>query len=196
MFDLLKNLFYLCMRANLRVLNHCNWWVEYPQSREAQEGVAELEMPRANVARLHRQQTKAKPAPGGGGGGGSPPSSPECPGGADSDDYSPASESGEGRRHRRCRRAERRLAPARLNLPIFCSTDANADVIYEIWCIDVQGWLDQYDEASMCPHIFGSLQGYPGKWARSLPGGMDILKDLLRCMDCTFGNMCDCESMI
>ena len=107
-----------------------------------------------------------------------------------------ASESGEGRRHRRHRRAERRLALARLNLPIFHSTNANADVTYEIWCFDVQGWLDQYDEVSMCPHIFGSLQGYPGKWARSLPGGMNIsLNDLLRHMDRTFGNMCDYNSM-
>ena len=58
--------------------------------------------------------------------------------------------------------------------------DANADVTYEIWRFDVQGWLDQYDEASMHPHIFGSLQGYPGKWACSLPGGMNIsLNDLL-----------------
>ena len=130
-------------------------------------------------------------------GGGSPPSSPECPGGADSDDYSTASESGEGRRHRRRQRTERRLALARLNLPIFHSTDANADVTYEIWCFDVQGWLDQYDEASMHPHIFGSLQGYPGKWARSLPGGMNIsLNDLLRCMDRTFGNIHDYDSMI
>ena len=49
----------------------------------------------------------------------------------------------------------------------------------------------------MHPHIFGSLQGYPGKWARSLPGGMNIsLNDLLRCMDCTFGNVCDYDSMI
>ena len=101
-----------------------------------------------------------------------------------------ASESSEGHRHRRHWRAERRLAPARLNLPIFRSTDANADVTYEIWCFDVQGWLDQYDEVSMHPHIFGSLQGYPGKWARSLPGGMNIpLNDLLRCMDRTFGNV-------
>ena len=62
--------------------------------------------------------------------------------------------SGEGRRHRRHWRAERRLAPARLNLPIFCSMDANADVTYEIWRFDVQGWLDQYDEVSMCtPHL-------------------------------------------
>ena len=129
--------------------------------------------------------------------GGSPPSSPERPGGADSDHYSTASESGEGRRHRRCRQAERRLALARLNLPIFSSTDANADVTYEIWRFDVQGWLDQYDEASMHPHIFGSLQGYPGKWARSLPGGMNIsLNDLLRCMDHTFGNVHDYDSMI
>ena len=102
-----------------------------------------------------------------------------------------ASESDDGRRHRRCWRAEKRLALARLNLPIFCSTNANANVIYEIWHFDVQGWLDQYDEAThVHPHVFGSLQGYPGKWACSLPGGMNIsLNDLLRCMDCTFGNM-------
>ena len=68
---------------------------------------------------------------------------------------------------------------------------------YEIWHFDVQGWLEQYDEASMRPHIFGSLQGYPGKWARSLPGGMNIsLNDLLRCMDRTFGNVRDYNSMI
>ena len=159
-----------------------------PPVPETQEGAAEQEMPRVNVARLCRQQTKARPAPGGGGG--SPPSSPECPGGADSDDYSMASELGEGHRHRRRWWAERRLALARLNLPIFHSTDANADVTYEIWCFNVQGWLDQYDEASMHPHIFSSLQGYPGKWACSLPGGMNIsLNDLLRHMDCTFGNM-------
>ena len=72
-----------------------------------------------------------------------------------------------------------------------------ADVTYEIWCFDVQGRLDQYDEVSMCPHILGSLQGYPGKWARSLPGGMNIpLEELLRHMDCTFGNVHDCDSMI
>ena len=168
-----------------------------PTVPEAQEGATELEAPRLNVARPCRQQVKAKPAPGGGGGGGSPPSSPECPGGADSDDYSTASESGEGRRCRRCQRTERRLAPARLNLPIFHSTDSNADVTYEIWCFDVQGWLDQYDEVSMPPHIFGSLQGYPGKWPHSLPGGMNIsLTDLLRCMDRTFGNVRDYDSMI
>ena len=49
----------------------------------------------------------------------------------------------------------------------------------------------------MRPHIFGSLQGYPGKWAHSLPGGMNIsLSDLLRHMDRTFGNMHDYDSMI
>ena len=169
-----------------------------PPVLEAQEGATEPEMPRLNEARPCRQQAKAKPTPGGGGGGGgSPPSSPEHPGGADSDNYSTASESGEGHRHRRHWQTERRLAPARLNLPIFHSTDMNADVTYEIWHFDVQGWLDQYDEASMCPNIFGSLQGYPGKWARSLPEGMNIsLNDLLRCMDHTFGNICNYDSMI
>ena len=49
----------------------------------------------------------------------------------------------------------------------------------------------------MCPHIFGSLQGFPGKWAHSLPGGMNIsLNDLLRCMEWTFGNVRNYNSMI
>ena len=49
----------------------------------------------------------------------------------------------------------------------------------------------------MCPHIFGSLQSYPGKWAHSLPGGMNIsLDELLKCMDHTFGNIHDYDSMI
>ena len=121
----------------------------------------------------------------------------EHPGGADSDDYSTISKSGGGCRHRRHWWAERRLVPARLNLSIFCSMDANADVTYEIWHFDVQGWLDQYDEASMHPHIFGSLQGYPGKGAHSLPGGMNIsLDELLRHIDHTFGNVHDYDSMI
>ena len=58
-----------------------------PTVPEVQE---ELETPRLSAARPHRWQAKAKPAPGGGGGG-SPPSSPERPGGVDSDDYSTAS---------------------------------------------------------------------------------------------------------
>ena len=49
------------------------------------------------------------------------------------------------------RQAERRLALARLNLPIFRSTDANADVTYEIWRFDVKGWLDQYDDGEYAP---------------------------------------------
>ena len=52
--------------------------MEYTTVPEAQEGAVELETLRANAARPHSRQTKAKPAPGGGGGGGSPPSSPEC----------------------------------------------------------------------------------------------------------------------
>ena len=92
---------------------------------------------------------------------------------------------------------ERRLAAARLSLPVFWSMDPNADVTYKLWHFDIQGWLDQYDEVSMHPHIFGSLQGYPGKWAHSLPGGMNILLDkLLRHMDHTFRNMHDYDSMI
>ena len=167
-----------------------------PPIPEGQDGAAEQETPRASVgshADAQQRQDQLQEVEG----------EAHClphqnmPGGADSDDYSTASESGGGRRHQRCTVAERRLAPARLNLPIFHSTDANADVTYEIWHFNVQGWLDQYDEASMHPHIFGSLQGYPGKWARSLPGGMNIsLDELLRCMDRTFRNVHDYDSMI
>ena len=164
---------------------------------EAQDGTVEQETPRVSVSKLHRHLTKVRQTPRGGGSGGSPPSSPEHPGGADSDNYSTVSESGGGCRHRRHWWVERRLASVRLNLPIFHSMDANADVTYEIWCFDVQGWPDQYDEASMHPHVFESLQGYPSKWAHSLPGGMNIsLDELLRHMDYTFGNVCSYDSMI
>ena len=66
-----------------------------------------------------------------------------------------------------------------------------------LWRFDVQGWLDQYDKASMIRHIFSSLQGYPGKWACSLPKGRDIsVSYLLAHMDRTFGNVCNCDTMI
>ena len=49
----------------------------------------------------------------------------------------------------------------------------------------------------MIPHIFSSLQGYPGKWVHSLPKGRDIsMSDLLAHMDQMFGNICDCHTMI
>ena len=84
-----SNLLYLCTWANLLGSGSSQLVGGVPPIPEAQEGVAEQETPRANAARPHRWQTKARPAPGGGGGvgGGSPPSSPEYPGGADSDDY-------------------------------------------------------------------------------------------------------------
>ena len=69
-----------------------------PPVPKAQDGAVEQETPRVSLSRLHMYTTKVRPTPGGGGGG-LPPSSPECPGGADSDDYSTASESGGGHRH-------------------------------------------------------------------------------------------------
>ena len=74
-----------------------------PPIPEVQDGTVEQETPRVSAGKLHRLLTKARPAPGGGGEGGAPPSSPECPGGADSNDYSTMSESGGGWRCRRCR---------------------------------------------------------------------------------------------
>ena len=68
---------------------------------------------------------------------------------------------------------------------------------YTLWCFDVDAFLEQYDEASMCPHIFTSLRGYPGKWACMLDEGKDIsVQDLLMHMERTFGNKCDYDAMI
>ena len=106
--------------------------------------------------------------------GGLPPSSPDR-GVPDSDGYSTVSETA-GRRHR-CRgsRERKRLVPTRLDMPIFKSTDPGAEVTYTLRHFDVDAFLVQYDEASMRPHIFASLHGYPGKWARTLDEGKDIL---------------------
>ena len=62
---------------------------------------------------------------------------------------------------------------------------------------DVDAFLEQYDEASMHPHIFASLHGYPGKWARTLDEGKDIsVQDLLMYMEKMFGNKRDYDTMI
>ena len=62
---------------------------------------------------------------------------------------------------------------------------------------DVDASLEQYDEASIHPHIFASLCGYPGKWARTLNEGKDIsVKDLLMHMEKMFGNKHGYNAMI
>ena len=101
------------------------------------------------------------------GAGNSPPSSPDR-GRADSDGYSTVSEATSGRCHRRRRQNEKCLASTCLDMPIFKFTDPNMNVTYTLWRFDVQGWLDQYQEESMMPHIYGNLQGYPGRWVCSL----------------------------
>ena len=133
------------------------------------------------------------------GGGGSPPSSPDR-GAPDSDGYSTASETtGCQHRHRghRGSREKKRLAPVRLDMLIFKSTDPRAEVTYTLWRFNVDAFLEQYDEASMRPHIFASLCGYPGKWARTLDEGKDIsVQDLLMHMEKTFGNKHDYDAMV
>ena len=82
-------------------------------------------------------------------------------------------------------------------MPVFKSTDPGVEVTYTLWHFDVDVFLEQYDEASMCPHIFSSLRGYPGKWACTLNEGKDIsVKDLLMHMEKTFGNKCNYDAMI
>ena len=89
------------------------------------------------------------------------------------------------------------MAPARLDMPIFKSTDPGAEVTYTLWCFDVDAFLEQYDETSMHPDIFTSLCGYPGKWARMLDEGKDIsVWDLLMHMERTFGNKRNYDAMI
>ena len=69
--------------------------------------------------------------------------------------------------------------------------------MYTLWQFDVDAFLEQYDEASMHPHIFSSLSGYPGKWACVLDEGKDIsVWDLLMHMEKTFGNKRNYDAMI
>ena len=82
-------------------------------------------------------------------------------------------------------------------MPIFKSTDPGAEVMYTLWCLDEDTFFEQYDEASMHPHIFASLCGHPGKWTHTLNEGKDIsVQDLLMHMEKTFGNKCDYNAMI
>ena len=123
-----------------------------------------------------------------------PPSSPDR-GAPDSDGYSTVSETaGRQCRHRGCRGSRERIG---LDMLIFKSTDPGVEVTYTLWCFDVDAFLEQYDEASMCPHIFASLHGYSGKWACTLNEGKDIsVWDLLVHMERTFGNKHDYDAMI
>ena len=125
-----------------------------------------------------------------------PPSSPDR-GAPDSDGYSTVSETAGHRHRRRGSRERKQLALARLDMPIFKLTDPGAEVTYMLWCFDVDAFLEQYDEASMCPHIFASLRGYLGKWACTLDEGKDIsMQDLLMHMEKTFGKKHDYDAMI
>ena len=102
-----------------------------------------------------------------------------------------------GRCHRRKSWNEKCLAPVCLDMLIFKSTDPNANVTDTLWRFDVQGWLDQYQEESMMPHIYASLQGYLGKWVHSLGDGRNVMvPELLACMDHAFGDVCDYDTMI
>ena len=133
------------------------------------------------------------------GGGGSPPSSPDR-GVPDFDGYSTVSETA-GHQHR-CRghrgsREKKQLAPARLDMLIFKSTNPGAEVMYTLWWFNMDAFLEQYDEASMHPYIFASLCGYPSKWSHMLDEGKDIsVQDLLMQMEKTFGKNCDYDAMI
>ena len=130
------------------------------------------------------------------GDGNSPPSSPERDG-MDSDGYSTISETPRSQHHNRRRHGEKQLALVHFDMLIFKLTDPNADVTYTQWRFDVQGWLDQYQEESMMPHIYNSHRGYPGRWVCSLDGGQNLMvTELLEQMDYAFGNVWEYDTMI
>ena len=84
-----------------------------------------------------------------------------------------------------------------LDMPIFKSTDPNADVMYTLWSFAIQGWLDQYQEESMMPHIYSSLQGYLGRWVCSLEDGGNLtIPKFLAHMDRAFSDVRDYDTMI
>ena len=117
--------------------------------------------------------------------------------GVGSDGYSTVSEAPSSHRQRRKRNGEKRLAPVCLDMPIFKSTDPNMDVTFSLWRFDVQGWLDQYQEESMMPHIYNSLRGYPSWWVHSLDGGPNLtVTELLEWMDRTFDDVHEYDAMI
>ena len=149
---------------------------------------------RSTAARLWARPPKARPMAGGGGN--SPPYSPKL-GGANSDGYSTMSEVPGGwcRRRRRCRN-EKHLAPVCLDMPIFKSTNPNVDVTYTLWRFDMQGWLDQHDEASRIPHIFRACRVILASGMLAAESRDISMSDLLAHMDCTFGNIHDCDTMI
>ena len=169
-----------------------------PQQVRRASGVEEVTEARltthTGAAQLHRRPPKSQCTTVGGGG--SPPSSPDR-GAPDSDGYSTASET-VGCWHR-CRghrgsRERKWLAPMRLEMLIIKSTDPGAEVMNTLWCFNVDTFLEQYGEASMC---FASLHGYPSKWARMLDKGKDIsMWDLLMHMEKTFSNKHDYDAMI
>ena len=106
---------------------------------------------------------------------------------------------GHQHRCRGCRgsREKKQLAPVRLDMPIFNSTDPGAEVMYTLWCFDVDAFLEQYDEASLLPYIFISLHGYPSKWVCTLDEGKDIfVRDLLMHMEKMFNNKHNYDAMI
>ena len=80
---------------------------------------------------------------------------------------------------------------------IFKSTNPDVDVTYTLQRFDVLGWLDQYQEESMMPHIYAHLQEYPCRWVHSLEDGRNInIPELLACMDRAFGDVHDYDTMI
>ena len=79
-------------------------------------------------------------------------------------------------------------------LPLFKSTNENADVTYSNCHFDVQQHQLNHTGESLFPHIYQLLQGFPGKLARSL-GKVPSLDDLLAKLNDYFGVVKELDAM-
>ena len=137
-----------------------------PQQAGRASGVEEVAKARltshTGAAPPHRRPPKSQSTAVSGGG--LPPSSPdrEAP---DSDGYSTASET-TGHWHR-CRghrgsREKKWLAPARLDIPIFKSTDPGAEVMYTLWWLMWMPSLSSMMRPACAPQFLPVSMGTPG----------------------------------
>ena len=70
----------------------------------------------------------------------------------------------------------------KIDLPVFKSTDENANMTYNNWYFDIQQHRLNHTDESLLPHVYQSLQGFPGELAHSLKK-VPSLDDLLAKLD-------------
>ena len=138
----------------------------------------------------------------GGGGRKKRPERRDDRGGGYGSDWSQSTASTTTRRRRKKRRGRKSPEASdpkgkfsyKIDLPVFDDIAKNAKVTYVTWRFDVQKHRKVHSDDSLLPHVYRSLQGFPGELARSL--GDDItLKELVEGLDDYFGVVIDYDAM-